>query len=120
MESRRAFLSSTLAVAAQSVVASALPPHVRPDSDVLARAADAPKQRPNIIVYLSDQFRWDFVGANGQNGSTRTPNLDAMAARGTNFSRAVTNQPLCAPARRACGITHAPALLPRESDLTAP
>jgi arylsulfatase A-like enzyme len=55
--------------------------------------------RPNVIIYLADQFRWDFIGANGKNGSTRTPNLDALCARGTNFTHAVTNQPVCAPAR---------------------
>jgi arylsulfatase A-like enzyme len=57
------------------------------------------KRKPNIILYLSDQFRWDFVGANRGNGSTRTPNLDALAARGKNFTHAVTNQPVCAPSR---------------------
>ena len=62
-------------------------------------ANTTPAQRPNIILFLSDQFRWDFVGANNHNGSTRTPNLDAMAARGKNFTHAVTNQPVCAPAR---------------------
>ncbi len=48
---------------------------------------------------MSDQFRWDFLGANGLNGSTRTPNLDALAAQGKNFNYAVTNQPVCAPSR---------------------
>jgi len=60
---------------------------------------EPPSSRPNIVVYLSDQFRWDFVGANGQNSSTKTPNIDALAAAGTNFTHAVTNQPLCAPSR---------------------
>jgi arylsulfatase A-like enzyme len=55
--------------------------------------------RPNIILYLSDQFRWDFLGANGLNPSTRTPNLDAMAGRCKNFTQAITNQPVCGPAR---------------------
>lgn len=58
-----------------------------------------PAVRPNIILFLSDQFRWDFVGANGRNSSTPTPNIDALAARGKNFTQAVSNQPLCAPAR---------------------
>jgi arylsulfatase A-like enzyme len=55
--------------------------------------------KPNIVLYMSDQFRWDFLGANGLNGSTRTPNLDTLAANGKNFSYAITNQPVCAPAR---------------------
>ena len=61
--------------------------------------AVVPSKKPNIILYLSDQFRWDFLGANRANGSTKTPNLDAMAGRGKNFTHAVTNQPVCAPAR---------------------
>jgi arylsulfatase A-like enzyme len=65
------------------------------------KEAAAAKQttQPNIILFLSDQFRWDFVGANGRNGSTHTPNIDAMAGRGKNFTHTVTNQPVCAPAR---------------------
>lgn len=55
--------------------------------------------RPNVIVYIADQFRADFIGANGQNYSTRTPNLDAMAARGTNYTGAICNQPVCSPSR---------------------
>jgi len=56
-------------------------------------------RRPNLIVYIADQFRADFIGANGQNYTTKTPNLDAMAARGTNFSGAICNQPVCSPSR---------------------
>jgi arylsulfatase A-like enzyme len=61
--------------------------------------AGAQKPKPNIVIYHSDQFRWDFVGANGLNSSTHTPNLDALADGGTNFTHAVTNQPVCAPSR---------------------
>ena len=87
---RRDFLVAGGVTAGQAVLANAA---------VAAQPATPPARRPNIIVYLSDQFRWDFVGANGANSSTRTPNLDAMARRGKNFTRAVTNQPVCAPAR---------------------
>jgi arylsulfatase A-like enzyme len=59
----------------------------------------AMKPQPNIILYLSDQFRWDFLGANRSNSSTKTPNLDALAAKGKNFTHAMTNQPVCAPSR---------------------
>src|ERR1700761_9346776 len=63
-----------------------------------AQAGRSQKQ-PNIVIYHSDQFRWDFVGANGHNNSVRTPNLDALAEHGTNFNHLVTNQPVCAPSR---------------------
>lgn len=59
----------------------------------------APTRRPNVLMICADQFRADFVGANCENPSVKTPNLDALAARGTNFSKAVCNQPLCSPSR---------------------
>jgi len=94
---RRNFLLGTAVAAAQAGVAAALPGGANADSNM--QGSQANKRKPNIILYLSDQFRWDFVGANGLNSSTRTPNLDALAARGKNFTHAVTNQPVCAPAR---------------------
>jgi len=88
---RRDFLAATGAAAGGALVSSA--------ADAKAPVQAAPAKKPNIILYLSDQFRWDFLGANNANGSTQTPNLDAMARRGNNFTHAVTNQPVCAPAR---------------------
>jgi arylsulfatase A-like enzyme len=70
-----------------------------PNSAPAAQEPAASKRQPNIVIYHSDQFRWDFVGANGLNSSTHTPNLDALAAVGTNFNHAVTNQPVCGPSR---------------------
>ncbi|SPF54133.1 Sulfatase [Candidatus Sulfopaludibacter sp. SbA4] len=64
----------------------------------LAQTADAGR-RPNIIIVISDQFRWDCVGAMGLNPMNLTPNLDRMAGRGVLFQSAICNQPVCAPAR---------------------
>ena len=55
-------------------------------------------KRPNIVVFLSDQQRFDTLGCNGQRLDV-TPNLDAMARQGVNFTRAYTAQPVCGPAR---------------------
>jgi arylsulfatase A-like enzyme len=55
--------------------------------------------RPNIVIIISDQFRGDCIGASGLNPMRLTPNLDEMAARGTNFTSAICSQPVCAPAR---------------------
>ncbi len=60
--------------------------------------------RPNILLVISDQYRWDFIGGYGHNSMSFTPNLDAMLRRGTAFRNAFTNQPLCSPAR-ACLFT---------------
>lgn len=54
--------------------------------------------RPNIIVFFSDQQRWDCMAAHG-NPDGLTPNLDRLAREGTLFSKAVTPQPVCGPAR---------------------
>ncbi len=64
-----------------------------------AQAQRALGSRPNILLVISDQFRWDCVGAMGLNPMNLTPNLDAMAKRGVMFRSAVTSQPVCAPAR---------------------
>ncbi|MEO6965404.1 MAG: sulfatase-like hydrolase/transferase, partial [Acidobacteriaceae bacterium] len=61
-------------------------------------------RKPNVILYVADQMRWDFVGAYGLNSSTKTPNLDKIVQRGVAFTGAVTNQPLCSPSR-ACMMT---------------
>jgi arylsulfatase A-like enzyme len=55
--------------------------------------------RPNILMICADQFRADFVGANHANPTVKTPHIDSLAARGTNFAQAVCNQPLCTPSR---------------------
>jgi arylsulfatase A-like enzyme len=93
---RRSFLLGTAAAAAQAGVSSVAHAELEP---ARGNGPGPGKEQPNIVIYHSDQFRWDFVGANGLNSSTRTPNLDALAASGTNFTCAVTNQPVCAPSR---------------------
>jgi arylsulfatase A-like enzyme len=90
---RRKFLLSTAAAAANAGVAAALA------GPAGAQERAKPKKQPNVVIYHADQFRWDFVGANGLNNSVRTPNLDALAEHGTNFTHTVTNQPVCAPSR---------------------
>lgn len=52
----------------------------------------------NIIVFFTDQQRWDTLGVNG-NKQGLTPNLDRFAQQGTFFRQAVTPQPVCGPAR---------------------
>jgi arylsulfatase A-like enzyme len=53
---------------------------------------------PNVIVFLTDQQRWDTTGVHG-NPLRLTPNFDRMAQRGTHIYNSLTCQPLCAPAR---------------------
>ncbi len=54
--------------------------------------------RPNLVFFLSDQLRWDHVGAYG-NDRIRTPRLDALAKESVLFRRAYCTQPVCTPSR---------------------
>lgn len=54
--------------------------------------------RPNVIVFFTDQQRWDTTGLHG-NPLDLTPNLDRMARGGTHLYHAFTPQPVCGPAR---------------------
>ena len=55
-------------------------------------------RQKNIIVCLCDQLRASEVGCYG-NEVIQTPNMDALAEFGMRFEHAVTNDPLCMPAR---------------------
>ncbi len=54
--------------------------------------------RPNVLVFFTDQQRWDSTGVHG-NPLELTPHFDRMAREGTHLARFFTCQPVCAPAR---------------------
>ncbi len=58
----------------------------------------APAARPNVLMIMFDQWRFDCLGANG-NGLIRTPNLDKLAARATRFTKTFVQAPVCVPSR---------------------
>ena len=55
-------------------------------------------KRPNILFIITDQHRADHLGFGG-NAVVRTPHLDALAARGVRFERAMVANPICMPNR---------------------
>ncbi len=55
---------------------------------------------PNVIVFFTDQQRWDSTGLHG-NPLDLTPNFDRLARAGTDVHSSITCQPVCGPAR-AC------------------
>ncbi len=61
-----------------------------------AAAQQALAQRPNIVVILADDVGFTDLGSYG--GEARTPNIDALAQRGAQFSRYYSS-PLCSPSR---------------------
>ncbi|HXF67832.1 MAG TPA: sulfatase-like hydrolase/transferase [Burkholderiales bacterium] len=54
----------------------------------------------NLLFILSDEHNKRVLGCYGH-PMVRTPNLDRLAARGTRFTSAYTNCPICVPARAA-------------------
>jgi N-acetylglucosamine-6-sulfatase len=54
--------------------------------------------RPNIIVVLVDDMRWDEFSNAGHN-YIKTPNIDRIAKEGANFINAFATTPLCSPSR---------------------
>ena len=55
---------------------------------------------PNVLVVLTDQQRWDTLGAY-DNPMGVTPILDSLARQGTTIEQAISPQPLCGPFRAA-------------------
>lgn len=60
--------------------------------------ASQQNKQPNIVLVMADQLAPQFTGTYGH-PLVSTPNLDALAARGTRFDAAYCNSPLCAPSR---------------------
>ncbi|MFG2569547.1 sulfatase-like hydrolase/transferase [Streptomyces sp. NPDC048567] len=70
-------------------------PSTAPEGGVPAPPSGA---RPQVIVVLTDQQRWDTAGVHGNRAGV-TPEFDRIAREGTLFEQAVTPNPVCAPAR---------------------
>jgi arylsulfatase A-like enzyme len=56
------------------------------------------ENHPNVIVFFTDQQRWDTSGLHG-NPMGLMPNFDRMALKGTHLTHSFTCQPVCGPAR---------------------
>ena len=54
-------------------------------------------KNPNVILTMADDIGYEGLGINGSL-SYNTPNLDALASNGVNFTNAIAN-PLCTPSR---------------------
>jgi arylsulfatase A-like enzyme len=86
-------MRSTIMVLAVLVLGAAL---VSP-ADALGRQLGA-RRRPNIVFIISDDHRWDALGAAG-NARIKTPVLDRLAREGVYFRQATVHVSQCAPSR---------------------
>jgi len=66
--------------------------------NVASFPADAGDSRPNIIFFLSDDQRADFLGCAGH-PILKTPNIDKLAANGVRFENAFVTTSICAASR---------------------
>ncbi|NLG26341.1 MAG: sulfatase-like hydrolase/transferase, partial [Chloroflexi bacterium] len=57
-------------------------------------------RKPNIILVMTDQQRFDRLGCMGD-PMLDTPNIDSVAAEGVRFTNAYAASPVCAPSRAA-------------------
>ena len=89
--SRRQFLESAGAGALAAGVAGT------------CRSGHTRYSRPNIVIVLADDQRYDALGCTGH-PYARTPHTDRLAAEGVLFTKALVTTPLCAP-NRACLFT---------------
>lgn len=55
-------------------------------------------QQPNVVVFFTDQQRWDCSGLHG-NPLGLMPNFDRLATSGTHLPLSFSCQPVCAPVR---------------------
>ncbi|HUT30390.1 MAG TPA: sulfatase-like hydrolase/transferase [Sedimentisphaerales bacterium] len=88
--SRRDFLKAT-GLGAAAVVLSGCAGQV-------GRARRPAVDRPNILILMTDQQRWDALSCYGCE-AVKTPNLDRLAAEGALFEACYSPCPVCTPSR---------------------
>ena len=63
-----------------------------------SRAETTHAARPNVVMIVVDDMRFDEYGAGGHT-FLETPHIDALAAAGASFTNAYHATPLCSPNR---------------------
>ncbi|KAJ5770705.1 uncharacterized protein N7511_002756 [Penicillium nucicola] len=59
---------------------------------------NATEPRPNLIIFMPDQLRYDSLGCFG-NPHVQTPNIDAFATQGTKFTNCYLQATTCSQSR---------------------
>jgi N-acetylglucosamine-6-sulfatase len=90
---RRRFLQGSAAAAAALAVGGSSPLVAAP-----ARVVARRERRPNVLVILTDDQRWDCMSCAGHS-FLKTPNLDRLAREGARFANMFPTTSLCSPSR---------------------
>ncbi|MCF7946263.1 MAG: sulfatase-like hydrolase/transferase, partial [Spirochaetia bacterium] len=56
------------------------------------------EKKPNILIIMTDQQRFDSLSCYG-NAGVSTPNLDRLGGEGVQFDNCYANNPICTPSR---------------------
>lgn len=67
---------------------------------LLAPALQAAPERPNIVLFLTDDLGYADLGCYGAT-DLRTPHIDRLAREGVKFTHCYANGPVCSPTRAA-------------------
>src|SRR4051812_11616744 len=60
--------------------------------------AQQPAAKPNLLIVLCDDLRWDHLGCAGH-PNLKTPHIDRLAHEGVRFANAFCTTSLCSPSR---------------------
>ena len=93
------FLTATLLVLSVSSAAADSTP-VAGERKRESLRPTLPSAEPNVLFIISDDLGAQSLGCYG-NTQCKTPNLDGLAARGSRFTRAYCQYPVCGPSRAA-------------------
>ena len=88
---RRDFLKTIGAGAASLAIGGCL-------ENMKSSSAGSVGDKPNIILFISDDHGWEDSGCYGNN-AVRTPNIDHLATEGMRFTHSFAGSPTCTPSR---------------------
>jgi len=77
-------------------------------SDLSAKLVEPPAKQPNIIFIFADDWGWGDLSCHNH-PYVKTPNIDRLAAEGTDFHRFTVASGVCSPSRTAVMTGHFPA-----------
>ncbi|KAJ5090802.1 hypothetical protein N7532_009486 [Penicillium argentinense] len=70
------------------------PPHTIPH-----QPSGLPNERPNVVIFMPDQLRYDALHCTGMNPVVQTPQIDKFASRGVRFSECYVQASVCSQSR---------------------